>query len=95
MKRSRIDILKTFLERDNFDPQEWEVRGLIPSSPEIVRELNLLLVQLVQDLIDRDNLGSLNNNSVLEILNKLTLEKFDTEEKEFFIDKASPDLIQN
>ena len=59
----------------------------MPSSPEIARELNLLLVQLVQNLIDRDNLGSLNNSSVLEILNKLTLEKFDTEERELFIDK--------
>ncbi len=87
MKRSSIDILNKFLERDNFGPHEWKARGLVPSSPEITKELNLLLVELVKNLIDRHNKGPLNYNSVLEILNKLTLEKFDTEERELFIDK--------
>ena len=87
MKKLKVDTLKKYLDMDNFPKQEWGIRGLIPSSSVITKELNTLFLEVVQNLINSYNLGSLNRDSVLDHLNKLSLEKFDTEEKELFIDK--------
>jgi hypothetical protein len=84
-----INKLLTFRSRDKFSDENWEVRGLIPSDPDLSNKMDLLFNQVADVLIEILNHDP--KEKQLKGILKSGLKKFnktdyDTEEREFICD---------
>jgi len=84
-----IEKLENLRKQEKFTDEQWEERGLIPSSPEIVnamtdltnKGLDALLADLRAGKSDADI-----QNTWLKGLYQFNAEDYDTEEREFIAD---------
>ncbi|MDF2454078.1 MAG: hypothetical protein K0R51_71 [Cytophagaceae bacterium] len=81
------DSLNIFLKTDHFSDQEWDQRGLIPSSQAVENEMNSALQDAVKEVLEQEQ--DLTENRVKQILIKQLKQKetrLDTEEREYLSD---------
>jgi hypothetical protein len=86
MKRI-ISVLNRYLDKDNFPPAEWERRGLLPSTAEVISSMNSTLEEFIKYLVESYVAKNVNSQAVLKQLDLLPLDELDTEEKEIFKEK--------
>ena len=84
------DKLLSFKKSENFPPNEWESRGLNPSSEERISQMEQVIHEFVDFLIKK-NLYEINDedfrlHQIQEWINEWDSFDFDTEETEFIVD---------
>ncbi|CCO47846.1 hypothetical protein VIBNISOn1_400008 [Vibrio nigripulchritudo SOn1] len=87
----KIDDL---IQKDNYALPLWEQRGLVPSPEHVIKRLERVTVNFLENLKKINENSELDAPSKLEkvqsLVDELPWDSFDTEEKEFLADVIAP-----
>lgn len=86
--------IEELIQNDNYALPLWEKRGLMPSPLRVIKQLESVTVNFLNNLKVINENSGLNKSSKLqkvqELVDQLPWDDFDTEEKEFLADVIAP-----